>query len=94
MNIYIYPKPQISNQGNPMLHSEFEHTSLLSDLKGEIIEMRGAIDTIENSMLMPMPFQYYHMGTTHARAVKRVAKSQFPLKAVVFKSGYRTLVRF
>mmetsp|Transcript_12976 Transcript_12976/g.31542 ORF Transcript_12976/g.31542 Transcript_12976/m.31542 type:complete len:549 (+) Transcript_12976:222-1868(+) len=48
-------------KGNPMLHSEFEQTSLTTDLKKEIVEMRGAIGTIDNSMLFPIPFQYYHM---------------------------------
>ena len=28
--------------------------------------MRGAIGTIDNSVLFPIPFQYYHMGTNHA----------------------------
>jgi len=32
--------------------------------------------------------------STHARVSEGVAKSQFPLKAVVFKSGYRVLTRF
>ena len=32
--------------------------------------------------------------TSHARALGEVAKSPFPLKAVVFKSRYRVLTRF
>jgi hypothetical protein len=48
-------------KGNPMLHSEFEQTSLTTDLKKEIVELRGAIGLIDNSMLFPIPFQYYHM---------------------------------
>ena len=95
MYIYVYiymytyiAKPYTLHQGNPMLHSEFEHTSLLSDLKGEIIEMRGAIDTIENSMLMPMPFQYYHMGTTHARKFQGVNLFRPPQEAVLTCENY------
>mmetsp|Transcript_42529 Transcript_42529/g.100289 ORF Transcript_42529/g.100289 Transcript_42529/m.100289 type:complete len:410 (+) Transcript_42529:395-1624(+) len=48
-------------KNNPMLNTEFERTSLLHDLKREIIAMRGAIGLIDNSMLFPIPFQYYHM---------------------------------
>ena len=59
------PMPN-GEKGNPMLHSEFEQTSLVADLKKEIVEMRGAIGSIDNSVLFPIPFQYYHMGTNHA----------------------------
>jgi hypothetical protein len=40
-----------------MLVSEFEQTSLVSNLKSEIVDMRGAIGTIDNAMLFPIPFQ-------------------------------------
>ena len=35
-----------------------------------------------------------HGSSHHARVLKGVAKSQFPRKAVVFKSGDRILLRF
>lgn len=54
------PMP-VGEKGNPMLHSEFEQTSLVADLKKEIVEMRGAIGVIDNSMLFPIHFHYYHM---------------------------------
>ena len=43
--------------------------SLQSFLQKGVL-LGSVIDNIENSMLMPMPFQYYHMGTTHARRGK------------------------
>jgi hypothetical protein len=44
-------------KGNPMLASEFEQTSLISNLKEEIVGLRGAMGAIDNSMLFPIPFQ-------------------------------------
>ena len=54
----LQPKGEKSN---PMLQSEFEQTSLVTDLKDMIVEMRGAIGAIDNGMLFPIPFMYYHI---------------------------------
>ncbi|KAJ1492688.1 hypothetical protein T484DRAFT_1880715, partial [Baffinella frigidus] len=48
-------------KGNPMLQSEHEQTALVTNLKQEIVELRGALGKIDNSMLFPIPFQYYHI---------------------------------
>jgi len=53
--------PPMGEKGNPMLSSEFEQTSLISNLKEEIVGLRGAMGSIDNSMLFPIPFQYYHI---------------------------------
>mmetsp|Transcript_61084 Transcript_61084/g.143841 ORF Transcript_61084/g.143841 Transcript_61084/m.143841 type:complete len:440 (+) Transcript_61084:3-1322(+) len=53
--------PPKGEKGNPMLNTEFEQTAVLTNLKEEIVGMRGAIGTIDNSMLFPIPFQYYHI---------------------------------
>lgn len=53
--------PPKGEKGNPMLASEFEQTSLISNLKEEIVGLRGAMGAIDNSMLFPIPFQYYHI---------------------------------
>eukprot|EP00286_Rhodomonas_abbreviata_P002657 CAMPEP_0181347030 /NCGR_PEP_ID=MMETSP1101-20121128/33657_1 /TAXON_ID=46948 /ORGANISM="Rhodomonas abbreviata, Strain Caron Lab Isolate" /LENGTH=426 /DNA_ID=CAMNT_0023459209 /DNA_START=473 /DNA_END=1753 /DNA_ORIENTATION=+ len=53
--------PPAGEKGSPMLNSDFEQTAVLTNLKEEIVEMRGAIGTIDNSMLFPIPFQYYHI---------------------------------
>ena len=58
--IMAAPPPQ-GEKGNPMLSSEFEQTSLISNLKEEIVGLRGAMGAIDNSMLFPIPFQYYHI---------------------------------
>eukprot|EP00277_Geminigera_cryophila_P038127 CAMPEP_0173099218 /NCGR_PEP_ID=MMETSP1102-20130122/35347_1 /TAXON_ID=49646 /ORGANISM="Geminigera sp., Strain Caron Lab Isolate" /LENGTH=770 /DNA_ID=CAMNT_0013992167 /DNA_START=70 /DNA_END=2382 /DNA_ORIENTATION=- len=47
--------------GNPMLNDPTEQTALITSLKEEIIGMRGAIGKIDNSMLFPIPFQYFHV---------------------------------
>ena len=47
--------------GNVNLQSVTEQTALISALKEEIVEMRGAIGKIDNSMLFPIPFQYFHV---------------------------------
>ena len=44
----------------------------LQSLLQKGVSLGYVIGTIENSMLMPMPFQYYHMGTTHARTSEGV----------------------
>ena len=44
-----------------MLISEYEQTSLITNIKEEIVDMRAAIGKIDNSLLFPMPFQYYHI---------------------------------
>jgi len=54
------PLPK-GEKGNAMLNTEFEQTAVLTNLKEEIVGMRGAIGTIDNSMLFPIPFQYYHI---------------------------------
>eukprot|EP00288_Rhodomonas_lens_P014600 CAMPEP_0177707190 /NCGR_PEP_ID=MMETSP0484_2-20121128/9619_1 /TAXON_ID=354590 /ORGANISM="Rhodomonas lens, Strain RHODO" /LENGTH=575 /DNA_ID=CAMNT_0019218687 /DNA_START=142 /DNA_END=1869 /DNA_ORIENTATION=- len=53
--------PPKGEKGNPMLNTEFEQTALMTNLKKEIIGMRQSIGTIDNSMLFPIPFQYYHI---------------------------------
>mmetsp|Transcript_57228 Transcript_57228/g.134712 ORF Transcript_57228/g.134712 Transcript_57228/m.134712 type:complete len:592 (+) Transcript_57228:150-1925(+) len=53
--------PPKGEKGSPMLNSDFEQTALLTNLKEEIVGMRGAIGTIDNGMLFPIPFQYYHV---------------------------------
>jgi hypothetical protein len=58
--IMAAPPPQ-GEKGNPMLSSEFEQTSLISNLKEEIVSLRSAMGSIENYMLFPIPFQYYHI---------------------------------
>eukprot|EP00960_Hanusia_phi_P055746 763053-Hanusia_phi.AAC.10 len=54
------PVPE-GEKGNPMLISEYEQTSLITNIKQEIVDMRAAIGKIDNSLLFPMPFQYYHI---------------------------------
>jgi len=55
------PPDKGGEKGNPMLNTEFEQTALMSNLKKEIVGIRQAVGTIDNSLLFPIPFQYYHI---------------------------------
>eukprot|EP00960_Hanusia_phi_P031507 749332-Hanusia_phi.AAC.5 len=48
-------------KNNMMLDSEYEQTNVISALKEEIINFRGVLGQIDNSLLFPMPFPYYHV---------------------------------
>jgi len=54
-------EPPAGEKGNPMLNSDYEQTALMSNLKEEIVGMRGAIGAINAGMLFPVPFLYYHI---------------------------------
>ena len=48
-------------KNNIMLDSEYEQTSVITALKEEIINVRGILSQIDNSLMFPVPFPYYHV---------------------------------
>jgi len=49
---------------NPYLSTLPEQTELMKNVKQEIVELRGAMGSIQNSLKFPIPFTYYHIVNT------------------------------
>ena len=62
--------------------------------KGDLILLRGLVVVWESKSTEKMALEIKYVAILHARVLEGVAISPFPLKAVVFRSGDRTLVRF
>ena len=55
------PKGELNN---PYLSTLPEQTELMKNIKEEIVGLRGAFGSINNSLMFPIPFTYYHIVNT------------------------------